>query len=325
EVGRGSPVGDQHQAVSGQPAGPQHRGGPDVPGSGGVLHHQSHDQNRAETLQEGHGEDGVQVVLLQPLQRQVRRRLDGSRAPGASAVSFVSFSRFTEIKGGQTTEPDLLFSSDKDPSAYKEWLNTLPLIPDIISYSLNSLHELLPTSCPVRKDLRSAIRHYILEKGLWKNCSEPCQAGIRGTPGSPACVIYNNNNPHWAREVDLGTQDVSDEKKVRLEVWDQDNNWDDDLLGACQQVLTAGVQQEVCSLQHGRLFYSWKVECAPSLGGPGCTTYKPSPMAQSLRSAYVSRHAQPMPKAVLSEMGVFVSEGPAGNQSQSWARRRGFY
>lgn len=297
----------------------------------------------------------------------------------------MSFYRFTEIKGGQTTEPDLLFSANKNPAAYKEWLNTLPLNPDIISYSLNSLHELLPTDNPVRKNLRSAISHYILEKGLWKNCSEPCQAGIKGNPRDPCVcqchnnpavnhdccptrkgmarviitvqratglwgdhttstdgyvkvffnnmmvhrsqVINNNNNPHWAREIDLGTQDVSGEKKVRFEVWDQDNNWDDDLLGVCDQVLSAGYKQEVCSLQHGRLFYTWKVECGPSLGGPLCTTYKPSPMTQSLRSVYVSRHAHPIPKAMLSEMGVFVNQaGPAGNLSQSSRRQAfGFY
>lgn len=285
------------------------------------------------------------------------------------------FCRFTEIKGGQTTEPDLLFSADKDPSAYKEWLNTLPLNPDIVSYSLNSLHELLPTDSPVRKNLRSAISHYILEKGLWKNCSEPCRAGVKSNPRDPCVcqchnnpgvnseccpsrkgmarviitvqratglwgdhttstdgyvkvffnnmmvhhsqVIANNNNPHWASEVDLGTQDVSGGKKIRFEVWDEDNKWDDDLLGVCDNVLSAGVKQEVCSLQHGRLFYAWKVECAPSLDGPSCTTYKPTPMHQSLRSLYVSRHARPIPKAVLSEMGVFVSEaGAAGNQSE---------
>lgn len=291
-------------------------------------------------------------------------------------LSLMFFCRFTEIKGGQTTEPDLLFSANNNPSAYKEWLTTLPLNPDVLSYSLNSLHELLPMNNPTRKNLRSAISHYILERGLWRNCSEPCQAGIKGNAREPCVcqchnnpavnhdccptrkgmarviisiqratglwgdhttatdgyvkmffnnvmvartnVINNNNNPHWARDVDLGTQDISGEKKVRFEVWDQDNNWDDDLLGVCDQVLSAGARQEVCPLNHGRLYYSWKVECAPSLSGPSCSTYKPSPMSQSLRSVYVSRHAHPIPKAMLAEMGVFVSgAGAAGNQSHA--------
>lgn len=303
---------------------------------------------------------------------RITRGLVSAHHGGTVWLTFLC--RFTETKGGHTTEPDLLFSSDKNPSAYKDWLNTLPLNPDIVSYSLNSLHELLPTSDPARKNLRAAISHYILEKGLFKNCSEPCRAGIRTDSRDPCVcqchndpavnqdccptqkgmariiitveraaglwgdhttatdgyvkvffknmviertrVIYNNNNPHWTSEVDLGTQDLSAGQKVRFEVWDQDNNWDDDLLGSCDLVLSVGEQQDVCSLQHGRLFYRWKVECAPSLSGDLCTTYKPSPIRQSLRSVYASRHAHPIPKAMLSEMGVFVSDaGSRGNQS----------
>ncbi|XP_070704130.1 perforin-1-like [Pempheris klunzingeri] len=285
-----------------------------------------------------------------------------------SKMSFSSLfnDRFTDIKGGYTTEPDLLFSADKNPSAYKEWLNTLPQHPDVVSYSLDALHELLPTNSPARKNLRSAISHYILEKALWKNCSGRCQAGIKSDSrdscvcqchNEPAVnqdccptqkgsarviitvqrasglwgdhttatdgyvkvffnkqmlqrspVIYNNNNPHWAMIVDLGTQVLSAGNKVRFEVWDQDNNWDDDLLGQCEQVLSAGVKEDLCNLNHGRLFYKWEVKCAPSLSGDSCMDYKPSPMNQSLKRLYVSRHAHPVPKAILLEMGVFVDE-----------------
>uniref|UniRef100_A0A3Q3XHJ2 Uncharacterized protein n=1 Tax=Mola mola TaxID=94237 RepID=A0A3Q3XHJ2_MOLML len=295
-----------------------------------------------------------------------------------SKISFSSLfnDRFTEIKGGHTTEPDLLFSADKDPSAYKDWLSTLPQNPDIFSYSLDSLHELLPAANPARKNLRSAISHYILEKGLWKNCSGNCQAGIKSDSRDPCVcqchnepsvnqdccptrkgmarviitvqrgtglwgdhntatdgyvkvffnglmvqrsqVIYNNNNPHWATVVDLDTRDVSAGQRVRFEVWDQDNNWDDDLLGACEQVLSAGVKEDVCALQHGRLYYKWDVKCVPSLAGNSCSDYQPSPMSQSLKKLFVSRHAHPIPRAILLEMGVLVNETSSmENQSSS--------
>uniref|UniRef100_A0A3Q2WW90 Perforin-1-like n=1 Tax=Haplochromis burtoni TaxID=8153 RepID=A0A3Q2WW90_HAPBU len=259
--------------------------------------------------------------------------------------------RFTEIKGGHTTEPDLLFSADKNPEAYKGWLSTLPQNPDIVSYSLDSLHELLPSTSKVRKNLRSAISHYILEKGLWRNCTDRCKAGIR-TDSRDACVcqchndpavnqdccpvrkgmarviitiqrasglwgdhttgtdgyvkvifnklevrrspvIYNNNNPHWGMVVDLGSEDISS-AKLRFEVWDEDNKWDDDLLGACEPLLTAGVKEDLCNLNHGQLFYKLDVQCAPSLSGKSCTDYKPSPMNSSLKKFYVSRHAPPV-------------------------------
>ncbi|KAM4717031.1 uncharacterized protein FYW61_017248 [Anableps anableps] len=275
--------------------------------------------------------------------------------------------RFTEIKGGLTTDTDLLFSANKNPEAYKEWLGSVPQYPDIISYSLSALHKLLPENTPVRKNLRKAISHYILEKGLWRNCSEHCQAGIR-TDSRDSCVcqchnepavnsdccptrkgmarvvimvqratdlwgdhstatdgyvkvfvnkqevyrssvIQNNNNPKWESIIDLETKDISSGNVVRFEVWDQDNNWDDDLLGECERRLSAGVLEDVCPLQHGRLFFKWEVKCIPNLTGDLCLDYNKSRMSQSLRSLYVSRHAHPIPKSILVKMGVFVNEG----------------
>ncbi|XP_058508691.1 perforin-1-like [Solea solea] len=299
---------------------------------------------------------------------------DVEKSDSKSSFSDLFSDRFTEIKGGQTTEFDLLFSADKNPSAFKEWLNTLPQFPDIISYSLDSLHELLPPKSPVHKNLRSAISHYILERGLWRNCSNPCQGGIKSDPRNPCVcqchnnpavnsdccpsrkgmarviitvqrgfglwgdtttatdayvkvffngkmlqqsrVINNHNNPHWGMVVDLQAQDLSSGQKVRFEVWDEDNKWDDDLLGECEQNLTPGVKEDVCALQHGRLFYKLEMTCAPSLTGNSCREYKPSPMSQSLSKLYVSRHAHPIPKDILLEMGVFVDPPSSqGNQS----------
>ncbi|XP_042249084.1 perforin-1-like [Thunnus maccoyii] len=323
---------------------------------------------------DGHTAEDVQMCLEVEASATIKATIstqakhckkDVQKSDSKSAFSSLFNDRFTEIKGGHTTEPDLLFSADKNPSAYKEWLNTLPNNPDIFSYSLESLHELLPLKSPRRSNLSSAISHYILEKGLMKNCSTRCQTGIMSDPKdhcvckchnvpgvTPDCcptrkgmarviitaqratglwgdfftstdgyvkvffngpfwrspVINNNNNPHWNMIVDLGTQDVSSGPKVKFEVWDQDSGWDDDLLGKCERSLSAGVKTDLCHLNHGQLFFKMNVTCAPSLTGPQCTDYKPSPMSQSLQNLYVSRHAHPIPKAILLEMGVFVNE-----------------
>ncbi|XP_029014214.1 perforin-1-like [Betta splendens] len=298
---------------------------------------------------------------------------DADKSESKMSFSSLFSDRFTEIKGGHTTEPDLLFSADKDPAAYKEWLNTVPRNPDIVSYSLDSLHELLPKNSAARKNLRSAVSHYILEKGLWKNCSSRCQAGIKSDSrdscvcqchNDPAVnqdccptrkgmarvivtvqraaglwgdhttatdgyvkvsfngltyrtsVVYNNNDPHWAFPIDLGSQDLSSGHKVRFEVWDEDSKWDDDLLGECEQDLTAGVKADVCALQHGQLFYRLEIKCAPSLSGDLCTDYKASPVSPSLKSFYVSRHAHPVPRDILVQMGVF-GDDPSSQRNQS--------
>ncbi|XP_034047162.1 perforin-1-like [Thalassophryne amazonica] len=291
---------------------------------------------------------------------------DVEKTESKSAFSSLFSDRTYDIQGGHNTDVDLLFSADKNPSAYKEWLNSLPQNPGVVSYSLDSLHELLPFNNPARKNLRRAISHYILEKGLWKNCSNPCQVGVKSDPrdtcvcqchndnavNQDCCpvrkgmarviitvqrgsglwgdyitttdgfvkvffkgqmvqrtpIIINNNDPHWDTVVDLGSQDLTSGKNVKFEVWDQDNGWDDELLGACQQDLKAGVKEDLCALDHGTLFYKIEVTCAPSLSGELCTVYKPSPMNKSLQSVYVSRHTRPVPKAMLLEMGVFVDD-----------------
>ncbi|XP_024289519.2 perforin-1 [Oncorhynchus tshawytscha] len=305
---------------------------------------------------------------------------DKSKTESKASFSSVFNDRFTEVKGGHTTEPELLFSAEKDPASYKAWLESLPHYPDIVSYSLESLHELLPTTNPARKHLRKAISDYILEKALWKNCSEPCQTGIKSDyrdscvcschniPGVSAdcCptrkglarvvitvqrganlwgdhttatdgyvkvafagqtigrtkVIYNNNNPSWAMSYDLGTVDLSTSKKLRFEVWDEDDKWNDDLLGECEKELTAGVKEDLCNLQHGQMFYKWEAVCAPSLGGSACMDYVPSPMNPHLEKVYVSRHSRLIPKDMLVSMGVLV-DGPNlhGNKSLSPGNR----
>ncbi|CAM2114996.1 unnamed protein product [Caretta caretta] len=46
-------------------------------------------------------------------------------------------------------------------------------------------------------------------------------------------TIWNNNNPIWNVHLDFGTICITSASKIRVPVWDEDNNWDDDLLGSC--------------------------------------------------------------------------------------------
>ncbi|XP_028842666.1 perforin-1-like [Denticeps clupeoides] len=275
-----------------------------------------------------------------------------------------SFSdRFTEITGGQTTTGDLLFSAEKDASAYREWLATIPRAPDLVSYSLVPLHKLLPDSSPVQVLLHDAIKDYILQQGLLRNCSKPCQNGKASTNEPCVCqchnvngvnreccptqptlarviltvqkaknlygdklsqsdayvqiydskrikvarspVIKNNDNPVWNYIFDSGEIILSSTPYFELEVWDEDGGYDDDKLGpACNVKLQQGTRRGMCDLDHGMLFYKVQVTCGPSLSGPTCAEYEGSPMNKELEKVYVSRNARPIPKEMLSQMGV---------------------
>ncbi|XP_051572384.1 perforin-1-like [Myxocyprinus asiaticus] len=292
---------------------------------------------------------------------------DKDKTESKSSFSSRFNDRLTEVTGGHTTEPELLFSGGKDPSAYKEWLDSLPRYPDVISYSLDSLHELIPTKNPLRKHLRKAIHDYILEKSLWRNCSEPCKAGVKTNLKDPCVcichnkpeitpdccpskrglaqvrvtivsaeglwgdhtsatdayvkvfdknnhevgrtdVIQNNNSPRWVETFDLGDVVLAENDKLRLEVWDEDSKWDDDLLGSCEVPMTAGQTENFCNLNHGVLFYKTEVTCGPSLSGPYCAKYVGSPMNFHLEKVYVSRNARPVPAEMLLNKGVLLDK-----------------
>ncbi|KAK3520655.1 hypothetical protein QTP70_029780 [Hemibagrus guttatus] len=282
----------------------------------------------------------------------------------------------TNVIGGYTQNVDLLFSSNNDPKAYKEWVASLPAHPDVISYSLESIHELLLEKTQSQAHLRNAIQDYILQRSLLKNCTSPCKIGVKTNPEEPctcSChnnpdiavnccptqkgsakvtvtaikatglfgdffgdetdafvkilgnekitlgqtsVIVNNNSPNWEWDFHLGTVDLTHFSSVKLEVWDEDSNSDDDLLGACDVQLKSGVVNDICALNHGLLYYKVQVTCIPGLTGPSCLKYKPSPMDAQLEKVYVTRNARPILTEMLVEMGVLLDERiPRFNQS----------
>lgn len=172
-----------------------------------------------------------------------------------------------------------------------------------------------PDCCPSKRGLARVKVTVLRGSGLWGDhttgtdgyvkVSDKNNMVSRRTP-----VIYNNNNPHWATPFDFGDVVLNDCDPVKLEAWDEDNKWDDDLLGACTVPLKAGVSENFCNLNHGVLYYKTEVVCAPSLAGPSCSDYVGSPMNFNLEKVYVSRHSQPIPQNILQEMGVIPDEAP---------------
>ncbi|KAK2829761.1 hypothetical protein Q7C36_017751 [Tachysurus vachellii] len=116
---------------------------------------------------------------------------DKSLSQKSFASSFSD--RDTNVIGGYTQSVDLLFSSNNDPNAYKEWVASLPAHPDIIFYSLESIHNLLPAKTHAQAHLRNAIKDYILQRGLLKNCTSPCNIGVKTNSMEPCkCSCINN-------------------------------------------------------------------------------------------------------------------------------------
>ncbi|NXT01346.1 PERF protein, partial [Jacana jacana] len=90
-------------------------------------------------------------------------------------------------------------------------------------------------------------------------------------------TLWNTERPRWEATLDLGTVTMMPEEKLVVEVWDEDNKWDDDLLGECRvaPLAAGGWREVVCYPGGGRLDFTYQVTCGPSLGGPLCHDYVP--------------------------------------------------
>lgn len=108
---------------------------------------------------------------------------------------------------------------------------------------------------------------------------------------SRTSTVWNNDNPVWMAHLDLGkVQSFGEASRLRIQVWDEDNRYDDDLLGTCDRTPRSGKRHiEVCYLNHGRLEFLYNLECGPFLGGPYCLDYVPQ---QPHRATLLQRGAK---------------------------------
>ncbi|XP_068120875.1 perforin-1-like [Hyperolius riggenbachi] len=239
-----------------------------------------------------------------------------------------------QVRGGKISFRQLSFDSRNSDSAeaFETWMESLKTDPDVVSYYLEPIHNLVRFKGPKKENLRKAISDYIMEKALRKNCS--CPAGsqlIPGTecscvcPGSPSknsncCpskrgfakvvvtvksasnlwgdytsrtdafvkisfgsssggqteTIWNNDNPTWNTRLDLGVLELSSVSALKVEVWDEDNKYDDDRLGTCDKSVNSGIKDELCYCAHGSVTFTVSAECIPHLTGPLCREYAAS-------------------------------------------------
>ncbi|XP_058868523.1 perforin-1-like [Acipenser ruthenus] len=181
--------------------------------------------------------------------------------------------------------------------------------------------------CPTQPGLAKLSVVVSKATGLWGDTTSKTDAFVKVSYGSKTvqtAVIYNNDNPVWGVRFDFGPVKMSMAEELKFEVWDEDNTWYkrwNDLLGKCAIKLRRGSDlSEMCALNHGTLFFSYTLECGPSLGGPTCMEYTPSPMSAELMKSFVSRNAVPLPRSLVAEMMKGYSRlepsSSSGNRSQ---------
>ncbi|KAJ8008405.1 hypothetical protein DPEC_G00104480 [Dallia pectoralis] len=170
--------------------------------------------------------------------------------------------------------------------------------------------EITGQCCPQEKGLAHLTVKIKKAEGLWgDNLSETDSfvKVVMGTETKQTGVIANNNYPKWGETLVFNTVKLSLGNELKFEVYDEDQTLftlSYDLLGECtiRPVKAGSYSNEMCSLNHGNLFYSYTVTCALGLGGPTCEEYIPSAMNSDLSDIYTSRNALNMTQDLLAHI-----------------------
>ncbi|KAJ8338765.1 hypothetical protein SKAU_G00355510 [Synaphobranchus kaupii] len=243
---------------------------------------------------------------------QCRSLLENHDSQTGSQLSYLN--HVTEVLGGQKWLGEVsLFKNDS--VAFRRWLTSLKDAPDIVSYSLFPVHELIPDAV-VGGNVKTAVNRYLRENSIEKdgpaqqcfgqpNLSSDCCPlqlsrgrlrvtvlkawGLDGDPvGSTDPYVkfwYGRHfhQTHWIKSEDnphwnsvYDLGHVEANHELTFEVWDKDVKYDDHL-GTCRTRLQEGSHTGSCGLNKGGFSYSYTLTCDTQLSGYQCAKYKPAP------------------------------------------------
>ncbi|XP_049997723.1 perforin-1 [Alexandromys fortis] len=132
--------------------------------------------------------------------------------------------------------------------------------------------------CPRQRGLAHLLVTNFQAKGLWGDYVTASDAYVKvffGGQELRTSTVWNNNHPKWTDKLDFGDVLLATGGPLRVQVWDADNGWDDDLLGSCDRSPKAGNHVTTCNLNHGSITFHYKVDCLIHLTGQTCLEYAP--------------------------------------------------
>ncbi|XP_051009068.1 perforin-1 [Acomys russatus] len=132
--------------------------------------------------------------------------------------------------------------------------------------------------CPRHRGLAHLVVSNFQAENLWGDYMSATDAYLKVFFGGQELrtnTVWNNNSPKWVDRLDFGNVLLTTGGPLRVQVWDADNGWDDDLLGSCDRLPKSGFHGVSCGLNHGRVKFSYHVKCLHHLTGETCLQYAP--------------------------------------------------